>query len=192
MVSRYVLSQCFSGRAYSPTYWAVKTVAGNMLGFNVERNGMPIPSSVATISTSISTAAPNAGQWIHFLFQFSFKSSLTWRKILFFHSICIKASKIQTQFIMCHIYAFSGLWCRYLCTLSAFLVEQHFLQISHMVPISKCLDSMCWMTLCLILLINPHSRQSQSPVRDLCIFRPTRHSRTRSWFKPLSPKTWQS
>ena len=57
----YVLSQCFSGRAYSPTYWAVKTEAGNMLGFNVERNGMPIPSSVATISTSISTAAPNAG-----------------------------------------------------------------------------------------------------------------------------------
>jgi hypothetical protein len=65
--------------------------------------------------------------------------------------------------------------CRYLCTLSAFLVEQHFLQISQMVPMSKCLDSMCWMTLCLILLINPHSRQSQSPVRDLCIFRPTRH-----------------
>ena len=91
-----------------------------------------------------------------------------------------------------HIHEASGLWCRYLCTLSAFLVEQHFLQISQMVPMSKCLDSMCWMTLCLILLINPHSRQSQSPVRDLCIFRPTRHSRTRSWLKPLSPKTRQS
>ena len=106
MVSRYVLSQCFSGGAYSPTYWAVKTVAGNMLGFNVERDGMPIPSSVATISTSISTAAPNASQWIHFLFQFSLKSSLTWRKILFFHSICIKASKIQAQFVMSHSWSF--------------------------------------------------------------------------------------
>ena len=179
MVSRYVLSQCFSGRAYSPTYWAVKTVAGNMFGFNVERNGMPISSSVATISTSISTAASNASQCIHFLFQFSFKSSLAWRKIYIFTAYVSKQAKYRRN-SLCHTHEFSGLWCRYLCTLSAFLVEQHFLQISQMVPISKCLDSMCWMTLCLILLINPHSRQSQSPVRDLCIFRPTRHSRTRS------------
>ena len=87
------------------------------------------------------------------------------------------ATKANHQY---HIHEASGLWCRYLCTLSAFLVEQHFLHISQMVPMSKCLDSMCWITRCLILLINPHSRQNQSPVKDLCIFRLTRHSRTRS------------
>lgn len=95
MVSRYVLSQCFSGGADSPTYWTVKTVAGNMLGFNVERDGMPIPSSVTTIGTTISTAAPNAGQRIHFLFQFSFKSSLAWMKTLYFTAYISKQGSKQ-------------------------------------------------------------------------------------------------
>ena len=186
-----MLPQRFSCGANTATYWTIERVASNMLGLFMKRHGMSVSGSVVTISTSITTGSTaNQSQRIHFLFHFSLKGSLAWIKI-YFYSVCTKAST-ETSIIICKTWEVSGLWGRYLCTLSAFLVEQHFLHISQMVPMSKCLDSMCWMTLCFILLINPHSRQSQSPDRVLCILRPTKHSRRRPWLNPLSPKTRQS
>jgi len=148
-----------------------------MLSFNVKRHGMPVSGSVATISASI-TRTRTHGE--HSSLQFCFKITSSWVNILF--------HKKSRQVIHEGAQMPSGLWCRYLCTRRAFLVAQHFWQISQMDSTKICLDSMCWDSLCLILLLNPHSRHIHSPVKVLRIFPSTRHSRTSCWL-PFAPRT---
>ena len=84
----------------------------------------------------------------------------------------------------------AGLWWRYLCTLNAFLVAQLLKQMSQTDPTSICFDSICCAILCLILLTSPHSIQSQSPFKALCIFFSTRLSSTKSWLPVIPRNKW--